>query len=348
MPEVGSVVRATAPVRTADIGGWTDTWFAGSGAVCNVAIEHRAVVTVTVDGDEAGWVRLRVAMTGGDHRFGLDRLPGVDPMLEAALAALPVGRSVTVEVADSIEPGSGLGTSAAVMVALVAALTTARGERWSAAALAAEAHRLETATGRQSGVQDHWAAAFGGVGLLDVHYPQVVHHRVLPGPAAADVLARSLHTVSFGDPHASSALHEEVIARLEADGAPVALQRMRGCARAAAAALTADDVDGYATALTDNHEAIRLLHPGLVGEAAEELADLAARWGARGWKVNGAGGAGGSMAVVGPADPDRSAALLAGIDARPGWRRVVAPVAVEGAVAVVEAGPGGAAQPRWG
>ena len=31
-------VRATAPVRVADVGGWTDTWFGSPGQVCSVAV----------------------------------------------------------------------------------------------------------------------------------------------------------------------------------------------------------------------------------------------------------------------------------------------------------------------
>ena len=34
-------------MRTADIGGWTDTWFTMAGVVCNIAIDYRAQVTIT-------------------------------------------------------------------------------------------------------------------------------------------------------------------------------------------------------------------------------------------------------------------------------------------------------------
>jgi len=32
------VIRAEAPVRICDLGGWTDTWFAEHGAVCSIAV----------------------------------------------------------------------------------------------------------------------------------------------------------------------------------------------------------------------------------------------------------------------------------------------------------------------
>ena len=51
---------ASAPVRTADIGGWTDTWFAATGVVCNIAIDHRAQSTITYIPDASPTIGGRV------------------------------------------------------------------------------------------------------------------------------------------------------------------------------------------------------------------------------------------------------------------------------------------------
>ena len=40
-------VTATAPVRVCDLGGWTDTWFAGHGLVVNVAVAPGVTARVT-------------------------------------------------------------------------------------------------------------------------------------------------------------------------------------------------------------------------------------------------------------------------------------------------------------
>jgi hypothetical protein len=48
-----------------------------------------------------------------------------------------------------------------------------------------------------------------------------------------------------------------------------------------------------------NTEAQEELHPALVGSSAHTAIDAARQSGALGWKVNGAGGAGGSLAVLG-------------------------------------------------
>ena len=63
--------------------------------------------------------------------------------------------------------------------------------------------------------------------------------------------------------------------------------------------------------MIDNTEAQRRLHPGLVGRAAQQVIDAARDHHAVGWKVNGAGGEGGSVTILLAADADSRAALLA-------------------------------------
>jgi D-glycero-alpha-D-manno-heptose-7-phosphate kinase len=323
------VWRASAPVRTADVGGWTDTWFAGVGAVCNIALDHRAQVVIAHDPAAPPSVRLSVAITDECYTFEPGSAPGRHPIIEHAISMVMPPGAVEIAIGDEIEPGSGLGTSAAVLVALVAGLLAAGGAPIDPADIAARAHRYETFTGKQSGIQDHWASAFGGISLLDVEYPTATRSEVVAPADTRAELARRLHTVYLGLPHASSALHDEVIGALEAVRAPL-LDDLRHAARAAAMALTAGDLDGYGRCLLAHHEAMRRLHPLLIGEAADELAQLAGECGALGWKVNGAGGTGGSMVVLGPSDAGDDAVLCAAIADRPSWRLIDAAIGAPG------------------
>lgn len=333
---------ASAPTRTADAGGWSDTWFAVHGTVCNVAIDHRAEVTVTARPDPEPTVRVIVHMTGEDYSFVPSAPPGLHPIIEYAIVATEIRGDVVVDIADSIAGGSGLGTSASVMVALVAALSAVVGESLDAGEIAVLAHAYETATGKQSGVQDHAAAAWGGISRYDVRYPSVRHQAiVMPGPARADLSAR-LHTVYFGAPHASGQLHEQVIARLNDGGGRDEIDLMRQAGASAAQALEMGDLSAYGASLTACNDAISQLHPGLVGGAARGLEAIARRHGARGWKVNGAGGEGGSMAVLGPADAAADAAMLAEIARVPGWQPVDAAIAADGVRVALLIDDGGA------
>ena len=50
--------------------------------------------------------------------------------------------------------------------------------------------------------------------------------------------------------------------------------------------------------MIDNTEAQRRLHPDLIGAEAQKVIDIAREFGALGWKVNGAGGDGGSLTLL--------------------------------------------------
>ncbi len=312
---------ATAPVRVCDVGGWTDTWFAGHGAVCSVAARPGARCTATLIPRSEGGPPVRVQPVGvaagydlrPDPAAGWRRpCPGPLPLVEQAvgrlLTAHPIDPDTTliVEVEGSVPAGTSVGTSAAVTVATVAALAGLAGEPVDRETAARTAHVIEVEdVGRQAGVQDHWSAAFGGVSWIEVTAFPHLTHRLLTVPAAtATDLAERLVTVAYGDGHDSSAVHEQVIARLGAPGADHApLDRLRGLAADARAALENGDLDGWGEVLVASTAQQRALHPGLVDPAVDAVIDVARRLRARGWKVNGAGGTGGSVTILADRDP---------------------------------------------
>ena len=327
----GRTAVATAPVRVADVGGWTDTWFGSPGSVCHVAVGPG--VRVEAGLVDAPWhpaphARPRCRPT----RWATPcwtmrcrpRSTGID---------LPAGVGLEVTITSAVPPGASLGTSASVLVALLGALDElVGGGRRLPADLAVLAHQVETVrAGREAGVQDQWAAAMGGVGLLAIGpYPDVRHEAIGVRPAALNDLRERLVTVVFGA-HDSSLVHAQVINALvgcggdEHDRARQALRRMSTLAGDAASALADGDVDQWAEVLVAATDAQRQLHAGLVGAPHQAAIDAAGQLGAAGWKVNGAGGDGGSLTVVsgvghGAASADELAAALGAID--PAWRVV--------------------------
>ena len=60
----------------------------------------------------------------------------------------------------------------------------------------------------------------------------------------------------------------------------------------------AGDFASLGRAMIENTEAQTRLHPALVGAEAQQLIELAQAHGALGWKVNGAGGDGGSLTLL--------------------------------------------------
>jgi D-glycero-alpha-D-manno-heptose-7-phosphate kinase len=295
-----------------DAGGWTDTWFAHHGTVCHLAVEPgtEAIAQLSPAGTTGpAEVDLDVRDFGDHYRFRTDHLPGRHPLLEAALRRwAPAGR-LDIAVGSAVPAGSSLGTSASVLVALITALQQLSGPPTvhDATALARAAHEVETVElSRQSGVQDQVAAAFGGANLVDIDpYPSFRVHALHLPVAMRDDLSHRLLTVYLGTSHDSSAVHSTVIQRLagNADDADRLLAPMRASAASAAAALAAGDLAAYGQAMIANTEAQAALHPTLVNPSAHHVIGTAARYGALGWKVNGAGGAGGTVSIVTAEDP---------------------------------------------
>ncbi|MGO9874326.1 MAG: GHMP kinase [Acidimicrobiia bacterium] len=291
------MIEASAPVRICDNGGWTDTWFGGPGRVLNIAVTPAAEVSIRT--------------TGGAHRVVLDAknfgdrytiIPGASrlarhPLLEAAIDVLPPPADVAIEVSvrSVVPPGCGTGTSAAVAVALLGALAAVRSEELSPRDVAYAAHRLEVEIlGLESGIQDQLSAAFGGISYLEIEpYPQA-SVRTLP---AWEELNSGLTLVFLGRAHHSSDVHRQVIERAAHDGSP-AFAWLRDAAVAARDAVVVRDLDAFGRSMIANTDAQQALHPSLVGVDAQRVIELAASQRALGWKVNGAGGDGGSVTIL--------------------------------------------------
>lgn len=239
----------------------------------------------------------------------VDPRSSADPFLAMAVAVAAPSCAVEVTIRSAVPPACGLGTSAAISVAVIGGVWTLEGRTFTRAELATAALGVETGLGLQSGVQDQLAAAFGGTHRFDVRYPALgAAHRLLDDPVK--VFGSRLVTVYLGQPHASSTLHDQVIAELEAGGHRAALDDLRVAAMNAAAALLTSDLKRFGRELTAHNDATRRLHPAIVSELADEIGAVAMDAGALGWKANGAGGNGGTISVVAGAGEGDVSSLL--------------------------------------
>ena len=319
LPDSAPVTTASTPVRICDIGGWTDTWFGGPGRVLNVAVAPGVEVSITTAPGPDGVV-LDLRSFGERYRIRPEAGRGRHRLVEAAVEAFPPpeGGAVTVTVTSSVPAGCGTGTSAAVTVALVGALAALRGQDVSSRDAARAAHRIEVEVlGGESGIQDQLAAALGGINFLEIdHYPEA---RVAPLPPW-DEMGEVLSVVYLGRAHDSSAVHRQVIA--ETRDRRSVFSRLRDAAADARDAVAARDLAGFGSAMIANTAAQWDLHPALIGSDARRIIASAAAAGCLGWKVNGAGGEGGSVTLL-SATPDDKAELGRRVVALGGRYRVL-------------------------
>ena len=328
-----AVVNAVAPIRVCDNGCWTDTWFAGHGQVFNIAVRPWAEVQIAVAprGDARDDERIVLHVEDFGERYAVTREEapwGSHPLLEAAIASMPVPRDLRLEVTihSDAPAGAGTGTSAAVTVALVGALDALTPGRMAPHEVAAAAQKVETGKlGRQCGIQDQLASAYGGVSFIDMFaYPHASVSPVhVPDPVWWE-LDRRLLLVYLGKSHDSSAIHESVIRALE-DAGPdsPAIVDLRRTAPASRDALYAGDFAALGRAMIESTEAQGRLHDALVGTEARRVIAIAREHGALGWKVNGAGGEGGSLTLLcGESAAARRTLVRAVEQADPAFRHV--------------------------
>ncbi|MFM7678739.1 MAG: GHMP kinase [Roseiflexaceae bacterium] len=294
-----SHVRVRTPVRICDVGGWSDTWFAGHGRVCSIAVQPGVCVDIRA---QAHGVDVQL---GNEPMVPASALCAVHPLLSVALAEIPPPHQSGwhIHISADMPPGCATGTSAAVSVALLSALARLHQRTLSPAEAARRAHALETKRlGLQSGIQDQIGAAFGGINDIVMHaYSRYRRNPFTPTASTITALNDQLQLWYLGRPHSSSQVHEEVIKRFETvPAAQALLDPLRTAAYHAVTAIQKGDLRAYGDALQRNTDAQRALHPALVCADAETLITLVAAAGALGWKVNGAGGDGGSVAILWP------------------------------------------------
>lgn len=301
------VVHATAPIRVCDLGGWTDTWFAESGAVLNMGVypytEAQIEVLATPQGAQG---RIAIHAENYGDRYVLDGRQaayGKHPLIEASLdiMELPPNLSFNINLFSQVPAGCSTGTSASVSVALLAGLDLLTPGRLTPHEIASLSHRVETEKLElQCGIQDQLAAAYGGICFIEMsRYPQAsVSQLHLPNNVWWE-LERRLALVFLGQSHVSSEVHGTVIERLEQPHADKSdLELLRRAAHLGKNALLEGDFPGFGHAMIENTEGQRNLHPSLVSPAADEVIGLARKHNCIGWKVNGAGGDGGSLSLL--------------------------------------------------
>ena len=326
------IINASAPTRICDNGGWTDTWFASQGRIFNIAITPRVEVQIRCLPLAAARPRVLINAANFADRYAWSGwVTGRyerHPLLEATIdyVGLPPDLALEIDIYSAAPHGASTGTSAAACVALVAALDALTPGRRTPHELAYAAHVVETEKlGQQSGIQDQLAAAYGGINYIemDVYPAATVEQLALPLATLLE-LERRLLLVYLGRPHRSSSVHKMVIRGLAAAGpAGPQLDALRQTAAPSRAALLAGDFAALGTAMQRNTEAQRALHPALVSKAAGEIIEIARQHGALGWKVNGAGGDGGSIALLTGPDRAQARSLQAAIRAAdPAWRLI--------------------------
>jgi len=316
--DLPTAFNANAPLRLDFAGAWTDVPpFSAreGGVVVNGAIGLRAHAELRLGGtllrlvsEELGET-LECANSGGLSPGGKLNL------VKAALRMFPVLGGFTLTTRSDAPPGSGLGSSGALGVALVGALTHARQERRGERDVAEQAWQVEAVEAQiPGGRQDQYAAALGGFHRLSFRDPDVGVEPLTLDPAFAAALERQTLLCYTNTSRVSGDTIARVMGAYERGDGKVtgALRALKDVAEAMAEALRGADLARVGALLSENWKHQQVLDPGIrTAEMVRLEQAVAGAGGAGGGSLGGkaaGAGAGGSMFFVMKGDARAGAA----------------------------------------
>ena len=214
---------------------------------------------------------------------------------------IPNDVALEASIYSEAPAGASTGTSAAVTVALIGSLDRLTPGRMTPYEVALTAQKIETEMlGQQCGIQDQLCSAYGGINFINMYqYPYASVSQIHISDSVRWELEKRLVLIYLGHSHNSSNVHQKVISNLEGSTPDnPALKNLRKTAEKSRDATYEGDFKKLGQAMIENTNAQIQLHPELVSKDARNLIKLAQKNDALGWKVNGAGGNGGSMTLL--------------------------------------------------
>lgn len=226
----------------------------------------------------------------------VDRLDEIQhPILREALRMQAIDPGIEIVSTADIPGGTGLGSSSSFSVALINALYAHRRIFVPKETLASEACMLEIERlGEPIGKQDQYAAAYGGVNLIEFerHGGVTVQPVLLPTEILSE-LENNLLLFYTGNQRDARDLLSHQVAALESDDLVVSrMQQMVELAYEMRDLLLAGNLDDFGLALHRGWELKRGISTQISTAAIDDLYAQARQAGALGGKLAGAGGGG--------------------------------------------------------
>jgi D-glycero-alpha-D-manno-heptose-7-phosphate kinase len=293
------MILSRAPVRILDIGGWTDTWFYPNGAVFNICIDLYSNSRIF----QNNLHKTRIFAENLEQKVEISNLnnilyDGKLDLLKAAVKRMDIKTNLDIYVRADAPPGCGTGTSASVAVSLISALSFFIKRKINQQQIAHLAHKLETEELHlESGVQDQFAASYGGINFMEINYPNVKVTKININKKKIALLENLLILVYLGA-RSSSEMHKAVIKNYHDKDQKVifSFEKMKECAFEMKRAIKLD-ISDIGMIMNKNWEAQKDLHSLMTNNVIKKAEEIAHRHGALGFKCNGAGG-GGSATIL--------------------------------------------------
>ena len=279
---MGKRVTVRVPTRIDLAGGWTDVpafCQRSTGHVVNVAINRYVTAEMNVDEQ----------------------------------------RRCTVSYSTDMPIGSGLGTSGAMNVGFLAAIT---GDKYRPSEIAELAFQFESLLGNKGGRQDQWASANGGIQHLIFQDDTVEVSQLNPSDSFQEWFEGNFVLFDSNVEHVSGDLHRDIWHRFENGDADIraALERLSKAGSEMAEAIKKESQKEFARCLQLVMEGVDALGMHFHQPFRTTLQPLVETGDVLAWKAMGAGG-GGVVGVLLKQNEDAKNRVKAAL-IRAGWNEI--------------------------
>ncbi|MDE1178961.1 dehydrogenase [Paraburkholderia sp.] len=319
------IARSRAPLRLGLAGGGTDVppysdrygglalnVTIGKFAYASIVPRDDAKIELVASDNKARWI--------GEVRSELPVMDGLalhagvyNRIVRQFNGGHPLAVSVTTH--SETPPGSGLGSSSTIVVALVRAfcelLSLPLGE-YDVAQLAHDIERVDLALA--GGKQDQYAATFGGLNFMEFYGDRVIVNPLRIKQDTKAELEASLVLYYTGVSRESANIIKEQSANVVSNvtDAVAALHEVKEEATRMKEAVLKADFTGFANSMRDSWDAKKRMAKNISNSSIDHVYGIALAAGAKAGKVSGAGGGGFMMFFVDPIHRSRVMQALQG------------------------------------
>jgi D-glycero-alpha-D-manno-heptose-7-phosphate kinase len=294
-------IRAKAPLRISFAGGGTDVPpypEREGGCVLNATIDNFAWGSLCPRKD--GNVKLESVDVGLCLEYKADDempLDGQLDLVKAALTRLEAKNSHGFDIflSSDAPPGSGLGSSSALMVALVGLVRELKNLPFTDYEIAQLAYAIEREDlGILGGLQDQYAATFGGFNFIEFYKDRVIVNPLRISPDIVNELEHNLLLCYTGTTRRSDKIIEDQTRRFQErdEETLCALSEQKQLAVDMKNALLQRRLDDFGDFLHFAWESKKRMSSRISNPVIDELYVEARKHGAMGGKITGAGGGG--------------------------------------------------------
>lgn len=286
------MIVARTPMRMSFVGGGSDLpsyYRQVGGAVLSTSVDKYMYVTVNKKFDDD----IRLSYSTTENKCNVQQIE--HPIVRHTLELLNIQGGIEItSISDIPSQGSGLGSSSAYTVALLHALYAYQGRAASKEELGRLSSHIEIdLCGDKIGKQDQYAAAFGGLNLIEFHEDDSVS--VKPITCKADTVQKMQESIIVfytGRTRSASTLLSQQSESMKQTSKRVLMSEMVSLVYDMQTLLHNDDVDSLGELLDKNWQLKRQITAGISDPQIDDWYRRGMLAGATGGKLLGAGNGG--------------------------------------------------------